>query len=125
MPAQRNRIRELRIALIKMLAQRDGWLCHYCNVNLAEWLRERPSDVIIEHKSGDPLLRSEPSNLVLACVLCNTDKANTPYEDYTERIADNPRIVEGTRQFPEWRPPTALELNVARQVILQNRRDSL
>lgn len=68
--------------LLHLLGERDGWTCAYCGAPVrcpcrpdGEWA---VSDHVIPKSRGGP---DDPSNRVLACGRCNTDKgARTPEE---------------------------------------------
>lgn len=73
------------------LARRDnGWVCHYCGCAIhadperVDTLR-KPAKATIDHKI--PLVKGgadNPSNMVLACENCNTEKGETDYEDFMQ-----------------------------------------
>lgn len=54
------------------LAERDGWHCHYCRKPFQR-LRKITMDHYVPYRLWPTYL---PANLVLACVPCNTRKAD-------------------------------------------------
>lgn len=115
----RNLQHEHRLVIITMLSRRDGWFCHYCGVYLERWMKTRPQDVVIEHKSPDIALRTDPDNLTLACIFCNTDKGNTPYADYMARIEERPSYEDGERIYPSFKPLTPFEKTILEFIMLR------
>ena len=54
--------------------------CHYCGKKTAK--RERHLDHILAVESGGT---NDPSNLVVACKVCNTKKSTTCYDTFIDR----------------------------------------
>ena len=104
--AKANKTVEYRRMVVELLAMRDGWECHYCFIDMTGWLDIKSTNIIIEHKNSGDHLRTDPHNLVLACNVCNAFKKDTPYDEYIERITDNPPIIKGVIQYAALPPLT-------------------
>lgn len=74
-----------RKRVVAMLEERDGFRCKYCRCKLLEGKRHKtdPRRVTIDHYIPRALGGSEHlDNLVLACLGCNSAKANLLPEEY-------------------------------------------
>jgi hypothetical protein len=71
--------------MTEILAERDGWECHYCQHPLGwgHWSVRAPE---VEHKVPKALGGvSRPENLVLACSPCNLAKGVSLHDDFCRR----------------------------------------
>lgn len=92
----RQYLRKTSARIITALVERDGPGCHYCGRDLdAEramtegytgpmppWWPTKDHKLPKAAGGHDAL-----ENLLLSCFTCNNQKADTPYEDYVERLA--------------------------------------
>ena len=67
-----------KVKRLKLWNQQKG-RCFYCRCKVTQGA----DDATIDHKTPQALGGSDyDNNLVLACVLCNAEKRNTPFDDY-------------------------------------------
>jgi hypothetical protein len=85
---------ERRLQRLHLLAERDGWACHYCAVALTV------EDATVDEKM--PLGRggrTSMGNQVLACLPCNQDKADMTASEYAaKRDGSVPRSYQAYRR---------------------------
>jgi hypothetical protein len=81
-------------ALREELFERDGWICHYCAETVTT------DTVTLDHIV--PISRggtNAPENLVTACLICNSIKADRTYEEAAADILA--ALVERRRNSPD------------------------
>lgn len=71
------------------IADRDGWICHYCGIEGDRHHGPDGNAWHIDHMHPVSLGGSDDeSNLVLSCQDCNLEKHDTPYEEFVTRHRD-------------------------------------
>lgn len=70
-----------------------GWRCHYCGID-----GPLTTDHIIPRASGGG---DDTSNLVPACMTCNTSRGKKPYDEFREHI-EMDMVCFAVTQMAEW-----------------------
>lgn len=66
------------------IAQRDGWRCHYCSVDLRRERKWHVDHLVPASRGGS----NQPSNLAASCVLDNLRKGDMTEEEYRAWLDD-------------------------------------
>lgn len=73
--------------MVQRIADRDGWFCWWCGIPLAMDESDTRQAATLDHlvvRSAGGSNRFD--NQVIACLLCNQDRGDTPAEEYTPKI---------------------------------------
>lgn len=70
-------------SLKRSIWERDNYRCHYCGIEVAPMAKNLPVKATVDHvipkKKGGPNI---PTNLVTACVKCNSHKGDGEFRPY-------------------------------------------